>query len=702
MKLTRSEQANPQDYYLQSGVDSIGNPIYDLLNQLVDDYLPAKAIRKKVFDGNADIVISADTVHIYWKGDLIAQAQLEGQVETSPSVWQGQFFSFADANIKKIDYRENLPNWLISNFYSLGDEVLHNEINYRCIKSHGYAFYSESSESSSEESASLSSSSEGSSNSSSLSKESMSSSSSSEGSKSSSSSSWSSSSQSSESSISLNQESVEPGITVGWEVYWKQLDPITPFYRAFEVKDIPALGIVDAVFGMDCHWAFKDTKLSFYLDAPGFNSRIRWQCRVKDSAVAWTDNTDPNNPVYHKGLSFNVSDYKSETTSIIGESIGTSADGIYTGILSNFPIKKATFYKNGKIPTDIIIDNETGNFTVTFDRTLFNSESELNEIGTLSVTPIVAGSVIFNRSFDNYDSGQKIIDNGDGILSGDGNGTINYMTGDYSLIWDVAPNVVLDISAVYQFLDTNEYEAFCNYDYYPNTVNHGSQADPETGWTQHWWTFEPNGKQMDTADARTPLERYEQGAGIVVDPYLSVDEQATYFDIAMDGVVARIWNNGSEAFIGKIYDKDAVGTTDLFSFGSKVVVGGTTYCLSEDTGIVVTVVENTPLRVVLRAQGDFETSAQSSLANEADSVLWMTFYPDKIVMRIKFNVTASITLSDNAANGLIFMDSVIGNLTAEDSKYESGGSETDAGGDGSQASADYIATSRCGIKVWME
>jgi hypothetical protein len=172
----------------------------------------------------------------------------------------------------------------------------------------------------------------------------------------------------------------------------------------------------------------------------------------------------------------------------------------------------------------------------------------------------------------------------------------------------------------------------------------------------------------------------------------SVDEQATYFDITMDGVVARVWDNGSESFIGKIYDKDAVGTTDLFSFGSKVVVGGTTYAISEDVGIVVTLIENTPLRVILRAQGNFESSAQADLSGEQDSVLWMIFYPDRIAMRIELNVTASITLSDNAANGLIFMDSVIANLTSEDSKYESGGSETDAGGDGSQAGADYIAT----------
>jgi hypothetical protein len=102
MKLSESEKTNPQDYFLQSGVDANGNPIYDLLHEFIDDYLPAKAIRKKVFDGNADIVILADTIQIYWKGGLIAEAQLDGQVEVAPDDWQGQLFSFADANISKI------------------------------------------------------------------------------------------------------------------------------------------------------------------------------------------------------------------------------------------------------------------------------------------------------------------------------------------------------------------------------------------------------------------------------------------------------------------------------------------------------------------------------------------------------------------------------------------------------------------------
>jgi len=176
--------------------------------------------------------------------------------------------------------------------------------------------------------------------------------------------------------------------------------------------------------------------------------------------------------------------------------------------------------------------------------------------------------------------------------------------------------------------------------------------------------------------------------GLEIDPYISVDEQATYIDVHCDGFVARTYSNGSEAFLGRIYDPTI---TDIwFTFGSKVVVGGTTYCISEDTGITLEIVENTSTRVRLRAVGDFEDSGQSSLADESGSSLELYIYPDRIAMTAKFNATASITLSDNAANGLCFMDT--DTITSGDSKYESTGSEADAGGDGVQSSADYIAT----------
>jgi hypothetical protein len=348
MKLIKSEKADPQDYFLQSGVDENGNPIYKDANQEVTDYAPAKAFRKKVFDGNADIVVLADTIQIYWKGALIAEAQLEGQVETSPGVWQGQLFSFADANIQKITEVEGTDHD--------GNPIM---------------------------------------------------------------------------------------------------VPVTPFFRAYEVKDIPALGITNAVFGLDVHWAFKDTKMSFYLDTPGFNARIRWQCRVKDSAVYVPPALDENGQVItpaQKGLQFSVSDYE-------------------------------------------------GN------------------------------------------------------------------------------------------------------------VNHGSQADPEPGWTQHWWTFEPDGKQIDIADSRTPLERYQQGVGLVVDPYLFVYEQSTYIDVFCDGFTVRFPIDNTEVVIAIVQTSAEVSQVSWYD---ELHDGTYWYHLGYDDNAVYEVIENNPNRVKVRIKHNFDRTSGAS------------------------------------------------------------------------------------------
>jgi hypothetical protein len=427
MQVSESEKANPQDYFLPrdtGALDDQGQPIiaFDLLNEAIADYLPAKALRKKVFDGVAEIVILADTIQIFWKSNLIAEAQLEGQAETSPGIWEGQLFSFADANVKKITEVE-------------GEDIEGNPI----------------------------------------------------------------------------------------------MVPVTPFYRAYEVKDILALGITDAVFGLDVKWAFRETKLSFYLDTPGFNARIRWQARVKDSAAAWTDNTDPDNPIYHKGLFFNASDYGGE-------------------------------------------------------------------------------------------------------------------------------------------------------------VNHGTQADPETGWTQHWWTFEPSGKMIDATDSRTPLERFEQGAGLVVDPYLSVDEQATYFDVLCDGYGLRFYRDSDTNHL-TLYD--ASFTTAFGVFSHYVYIASTQYGIRFDLDKKTTLIANSPTYVCIKVKGDFETSAQASLTNESDSEVYYHVYADRIVVDVLFNATGSITIDSSLNNGPIESAINLAQVTGETMYYEDGGSETEYTVDGTINSADY-------------
>ena len=448
MRLTESEKANPQDYFLQSGVDGNGDPIHDLLHEFIDAYLPNKAIRKKVFDGNADIVISADMIHIYWKSNLIAETQLEGQVETSPNTWQGQLFSFADANIKKIDYRIDVPIWDLGIGFIVREVCLYEEVNYECL---------------------------------------------------------------------ISNNDIEPDVDVEWELYWKQLDPIEkPFYRANEVKTV--LGIPNCVIGTDVDWAFKKTKLGFYLDVPGEKVRIRWQARVKDSAVAWTDNTDPNKPIYHKGLSFNVSDYR-------------------------------------------------------------------------------------------------------------------------------------------------------------GAVNHGSMADPEPGWTIHWWTFEPDGKQIDVADARTPLERYEQGVGLVVDPYLGVNEQSTYIDVACDGYLMNFLLDDTNDEHMVVYEPTKTNGyyQDRTQFYDDSL--GYNYVLGYDTNLLIEIIENNSLRIKIRIKGQLDRSSGGTtnyLANLDYIEMIYTIYPDRYFIDIIWELSGTITF-DTGDWGKLFAvnnGNYLANMANEAGYYE--------------------------------
>lgn len=69
--------------------------------------------------------------------------------------------------------------------------------------------------------------------------------------------------------------------------------------------------------------------------------------------------------------------------------------------------------------------------------------------GGLQNPPIIIGTVFF--AADNPDGTQQVItDNGNGTLSGDGTGTINYLTGAYSINFNVAPDSTAVIYAKYQ------------------------------------------------------------------------------------------------------------------------------------------------------------------------------------------------------------------------------------------------------------
>lgn len=77
----------------------------------------------------------------------------------------------------------------------------------------------------------------------------------------------------------------------------------------------------------------------------------------------------------------------------------------------------------------------------------------VNFTGTLSDIPILKNNVSFT-SIDSSNDGMTLYDDGAGTLSGDGSGTINYLTGAYSLTFSSAPD-----TGEYIYSHTYSYEA---------------------------------------------------------------------------------------------------------------------------------------------------------------------------------------------------------------------------------------------------
>lgn len=221
---------------------------------------------------------------------------------------------------------------------------------------------------------------------------------------------------------------------------------------------------------------------------------------------------------------------------------------------------------------------------------------------------------------------------------------------------------------------------------YQGTVIHGSQDDPQEGWVQHWWTFEPDGAACDAADSRTMLERYQQAAGLVVDPYIEVDEQSTYIDVLCDGYDMRFYHTDDIVSHVMLRISDA----DEAEMGCIVRSSSTDYSLGYDPNRVVKVLENTPIRTVIQVVGQLCSSAGTPLTNSGTVTEVWYIYSDRFFVDVLWQPTGTGTFdTQNYWEPLAYFYSD-DRLTSASNYYENSGSETLETTNVNRDSADYL------------
>lgn len=141
--------------------------------------------------------------------------------------------------------------------------------------------------------------------------------------------------------------------------------------------------------------------------------------------------------------------------------------------------------------------------------------------GTLSSTPILKNHVMFS-AIDANNDGLELHDNGSGVLSGDGSGTINYLTGAYSLNFSSAPassNEIYSHTHVYEAARPDTIMYFNNemvlrpvpdksyrvemQVYVRPTELLSSSSSPDL---EHWWQYISYGAAKKVFEDRTDLE----------------------------------------------------------------------------------------------------------------------------------------------------------------------------------------------------
>jgi len=155
---------------------------------------------------------------------------------------------------------------------------------------------------------------------------------------------------------------------------------------------------------------------------------------------------------------------------------------------------------------------------------------------------------------------------------------------------------------------------------------------------------------------------------LLVDPYLSVDEQASYIEVLCDGFEWRFYNN--DQYVGEFAAIWQSGTERERLINEWGVTDP--YGVGRDTARVVKLIEDTPTRVTVRITGNYYNSGY--LANSTGFTISCYCYADRMAVDIEWITTDTITLdAPGSESSWIKMQQV--SLANEDNICEDSGSE---------------------------
>ena len=188
---------------------------------------------------------------------------------------------------------------------------------------------------------------------------------------------------------------------------------------------------------------------------------------------------------------------------------------------------------------------------------------------------------------------------------------------------------------------------------------------------------------------------------LIVDPYLSVDEQASYIWIECDGYSLRCSTDGGVHHIrlntpGYRSTLPVYGDLRHASFRDDSSVY---WYFIDDSNRVVTLLENTTTRVCIKVAGNFYNGTTEATWSDSVVEYWY-FYPDCIIKHLEFVTNTSVTKHTNHRYDVLSgYDGNITVLTNEVNYYENAGSESTATTNVDYNSADYLLMTADEINV---